>query len=124
MAVARASGAIECSAVGFGVEAAAQGVDGQEEGQDGQGQGDSAGPVVLSEQAHRGGGHPVHQGGLVEEADAVDGGGDVVVTVEHLACDLQVDGVDVVQEAGREEASDLEDEPEEDDGGDRSGACL
>ena len=70
-----------------------------------------------AEEAHGAGGHPVHEGGLVEEADAVDGGGDEVVALEHLAGDLDVDGVDVVEQAGGEEAADLEDGPEGDDDG-------
>ena len=72
---------------------------------------------MFTEEAHRAGSEPVHEGGLVEEADAVDVRGDVVVAVKHLAGDLEVDGVDVVEEAGGEEAADLEDEPEEDDDG-------
>jgi hypothetical protein len=35
--------------------------------------------------------------------------------MEHLAGDLDVDGVDVVEETGGEEAADLEDEPGEDE---------
>ena len=70
---------------------------------------------------HGAGGHPVHEGRLVEEADAVDVGRDVVVALEHLAGDLDVDGVDVVEEAGGEEAADLEDEPGEDEDGDGAG---
>ena len=34
---------------------------------------------------------------------------------EHLAGDLDVDGVNVVEQAGGEEAADLEDEPCEDE---------
>jgi hypothetical protein len=37
------------------------------------------------------------------------------VALHHLAGDLDVDGVDVVEEAGGEEAADLEDEPGEDE---------
>jgi hypothetical protein len=40
------------------------------------------------------------------------------VAVEHLAGDLDVDGVDVVEQAGGEEAADLEDEPGEDEDND------
>jgi hypothetical protein len=76
---------------------------------------------VDAEEVHGAGGHPVHEGRLVEEADAVDGGGDEVVALEHLAGDLDVDGVDVVEQAGGEEAADLEDEPGEDDDGDGAG---
>jgi hypothetical protein len=42
--------------------------------------------------------------------------------VEHLAGDLDVDGVDVVEEARVEEAADLEDEPGEDEDRDRARA--
>jgi hypothetical protein len=34
--------------------------------------------------------------------------------LKHLASDFDVDGVDVVEQAGSEEAADLEDEPGED----------
>jgi hypothetical protein len=37
------------------------------------------------------------------------------VALHHLAGDLDVDGVDVVEEAWGEEAADLEDEPGEDE---------
>ena len=40
------------------------------------------------------------------------------MALHHLAGDLDVDGVDVVEEAGSEEAADLEDEPREDEDGD------
>ncbi len=46
------------------------------------------------------------------------GRGDVVVALHHLAGDLDVDGVDVVEQAGGEEAADLEDEPCQDEDGD------
>jgi len=39
------------------------------------------------------------------------------VALQHLAGDLDVDGVDVVEQAGGEEAADLEDEPGEDEDG-------
>ncbi|MEO6805369.1 MAG: hypothetical protein ABI286_09630 [Edaphobacter sp.] len=42
--------------------------------------------------------------------------------MEHLAGDLDVDGVHVVEEAGGEEAADLEDEPGEDEDGERAWA--
>ncbi len=117
-------GGVEAAAVGVGrrercaEEADAEGVDGEEQSEDGEGEGDAGGPVVDAEDVHGAGGHPVHEGRLVEEADAVDVGGDVVVAVEHLAGDLDVDGVDVVEQAGGEEAADLEDEPGEDEDGD------
>ena len=74
-----------------------------------------------AEEMHGAGGEPVHQRRLVEEADAVDVGRDEVVAQEHLAGDLEVDGVDVVEQAGSEEAADVEDEPGEDDERDRAG---
>ncbi len=104
------------------VEADAEGVDGQEEGQDAEGEGEACGPVVDAEEAHGAGGHPVHEGGLVEETDAVDGGSDEVVALEHLAGDLDVDGVDVVEKAGGEETAYLEDGPEGGDDRDRGGS--
>ncbi len=75
-----------------------------------------------AEEAHGAGGHPVEEGRLVEEADAVDGGGYEVVALEHLAGDLNVDAVYVVEQAGGEEAADLEDGPEGDDEGEGRGA--
>jgi hypothetical protein len=39
------------------------------------------------------------------------------VALHHLACDLDVDGVDVVEQTGGEEATDLEYEPGEDEDG-------
>ena len=110
-------GGVEAGAVGVVVggevreEADAEGVDGEQKGEDAEGEGEAGGPVVDAEEAHGAGGHPVHEGRLVEEADAVDGGGDEVVALQHLAGDLDVDGVDVVEQAGGEEAADLQDEP-------------
>ena len=43
------------------------------------------------------------------------------MAVEHLAGDFDVNGVDVVEQAGSEEAADVEDEPGEDDEGDGAG---
>jgi hypothetical protein len=40
------------------------------------------------------------------------------VALHHLASDLDVDGVDVVEEAGGEETADLKDEPGENENGD------
>ena len=121
---------VQASAVGVGrggdgaEEADAKGVDAEEEGEDGEGEGETGGPVVLAEDTHGAGGHPVHEGRLVEEAYAVDVGGDEVVAVEHLACDLDVDGVDVVEEAGREDSGEVEGEPGEDKDGDGAGAPV
>ena len=128
-------GGVEAAAVGVcgggdgGEEADAERVDGEEESEDAEGEGEAGGPVVDAEDVHGAGGHPVHEGRLVEEADAVDVGGDVVVAVQHLAGDLDVDGVDVVEQAGGEEAADLEDEPGEDEDGDgaeapAAGGCV
>ena len=85
----------------------------RKECEDGEGERKTGGPVVLAEEMHGACGQPVQEGRLVEEADAIDVRGDVVVAVEHLAGDLDVDGVDIVEEARREEASDLQDEPDE-----------
>ena len=111
-------------------EADAEGVGGEEQGQDGEGERYAGGPVMDAEEMHGGGGHPVHERGFVEEADAVDVRRDVVVAEEHLAGDLDVDGVNVVEEAGGEEAADLKDEPGEDEDGEgawapetRGGGC-
>ena len=71
--------------------------EGEEESEDGEGEGEAGGPVVRAEDVHGAGGHPVEEGRLVEEADAVDVGRDVVVALHHLASDFDVDGVDVVQ---------------------------
>jgi hypothetical protein len=71
---------------------------------------------------HRAGGHPVEEGWLVKEANAIDIGGDVVVTLHHLAGDLDVDRVDIVEQARGEEAADLEDEPGEDEDCERAWA--
>jgi len=96
-------------------EADAKGINGQEEGQDGDCEGKARGPVADAEEMHGASGHPVQEGRLVEESDAVNVGGDVVVTAEHLAGDLDVDGVDVVEQARGEEAADLKGEPGKDE---------
>jgi hypothetical protein len=44
------------------------------------------------------------------------------VALHHLAGDLDVDGVDVVEQARGEEAADLEDEPGEDEDCERAWA--
>jgi hypothetical protein len=44
------------------------------------------------------------------------------VADEHLAGDLDVDGVDIVEEAGGEETADLEDEPGEEEDCERARA--
>ena len=103
-----------------GEEAQAEGVSGEQQDEGEQGEREAAGPVVHAEEVHGAGGKPVHEGRLVEEADAVDGGGDDVVALEHLARDLEVDGVDVVEQAGSEEAADVEDEPGEDNKANRA----
>jgi hypothetical protein len=46
------------------------------------------------------------------------------VTLHHLAGDLDVDGVDVIEEAGGEEAADLEEEPGEDEDGEGAGTPV
>ena len=123
----KCEGGVERAAVGMdgggdsGEEAEAEGVDGEQKGEGEEGEGKACGPVVRSEEAHGAGGKPVQQGGLVEEADAIDVRGDVVVAEEHGAGDLDVDGVDVVEQAGGEETADMQDEPSEYDHGDGAG---
>ena len=96
-----------------GEESDAERVDGEEESEDAEGEWEARGPVVDAEDVHPAGGEPVHEGRLVEETDAVDEGRDVVVALHHLAGDLDVDGVDVVEQAGGEDAAEVEDEPGE-----------
>ena len=103
-------------------EAVAEGVDGEEQSEDGERDGDACGPVVRAEEAHGAGGEPIHERRLVEETEAVDGGGDEVVALEHLAGDLDVNGVDVVQQAGGEEATKLQHGPRENDEGEGANA--
>ncbi len=74
---------------------------------------------MRTEDAHGGGGHPVHQWRFVEEAHSVDIGNDIVVSREHLARDLGVNGVDIVEQAGSKEAANLKNEPDQDDDRDR-----
>ena len=119
-------GGVESAAVGVGgggdggEEAEAEGVGGEQKGEGEESEGKAGGPVVGAEEVHGAGGEPVHERGLVEEADAVDHRGDVVVAEKHGAGDLDVDGVDVVEQAGGEEAADVQDEPCEDDDADRA----
>ncbi len=105
-----------------GEEADAERVDGEEKSEYSEGEGETRGPVVDAEEMHPAGGEPVHEGRLVEEADAVDVGRDVVVAEHHLAGDLDVDGVDVVEQAGGEDASEVEDEPGKGDEAERGPA--
>ncbi len=103
-------------------EADAESVDGEQEGEDAESERETSGPVGEAEEVHGTGGHPEQEGRLVEEADAVDEGCDEVAAVEHLAGDLDVDGVNVVEQARGEEAADLKDEPGEEDEGEEAGA--
>jgi hypothetical protein len=98
----------------------AERVYGEEKNEDAEGERKARGPVVDAEEVHGASGHPIHEGRLVEEADAVDEGRDVVVPEHHLAGDLDVDGVDVVEQAGGEDAAELEDQPGEGDEGERT----
>jgi hypothetical protein len=113
-------GGVESAAVGVSggrdgtEEAEAEGVGGEQKGEGEESEGKAGGPVVGPEEVHGAGGEPVHEGRLVEETDAVDIRGDVVVAQEHLAGDLDVDGVDVVEQAGGKETADVQDEPCED----------
>ena len=120
-------GGVESGAVGMGgrrdggEEAEAEGIGGEQQGEGEKGEGKARGPVAGAEEVHGAGGEPVHERGLVEETDAVDHRCDVVVAEEHGTGDLDVDGVDVVEQAGGEEAADVQDEPCEDDDGDGAG---
>ena len=59
---------------------------------------------------------PVEDGGFLEVADAVGVEGDPVVTEKHLASDLGVDGVGVVeQRRGDEGEAGVDDEPEDEE---------
>jgi len=117
---------IESSSVGVplgrdgGVEAQAERVDGEQQCEHAQRQRNARGPVVLAEEAHGAGGHPVHQRRLVEEAQAVDVGRHEIVTMQHLPSDLDVNGVDIVQQPGREQAASLQHQPCKDDDRDRT----
>lgn len=114
-------GGVEASAIGrIGrrdgpEEADAQSVDGEEKRQYAECERKAGSPVVGAEDVHGGGCHPVHQGRFVEEAHAVDVRGDVIVAHEHLSRDLGVDGVDVVEQAWGKEASNLKNEPGDED---------
>ena len=116
-------GGVECATVGVGCrrdsgeEAEAEGVDGEQKCEGEEREGKASRPVVCAEDMHGAGGQPVQQRGLVEEADAVDVGGDVVVAEKHGAGDLDVDGVDIVEQAGGEETADVQDKPCENDHG-------
>ena len=119
-------GGVEGSAVGVSgggdgsEEAEAKGVGGEQKGEGEEGERKAGGPVGWAEEVHGAGGEPVHERGLVEEADAIDHRGDVVVAEEHGTGDLDVDGVNVVEQAGSEEAADVQDEPCEGDDADRA----
>ena len=120
-------GGVEGGAVGVAggrdgrEESEAEGVGGDEKGEGEESEGQTGGPVGLSKDGHRAGSEPVHEWGLVEETDAVDVRGDVIVAEEHGTGDLDVDGVHVVEQAGSEEAADVQDEPCEDNQGDGAG---
>ncbi len=92
-----------------------EGVGGEEEAEGKQGEWEPRGPVVGSEEVHGGGGDPIHERRFIEEADAVHVGSHEVVPLEHLAGDLDVDGINVIQQARREQATDVNDQPDEDD---------
>ncbi len=100
-----------------GVEGAAgEALEGEREGQDGEGEGEAGGGCGDAEEAHARGHGPVEEGGLFEVADAVGVKGDPVVAEEHLAGDLGVDGVGVIEERwGEEGEGAVEEEPEGED---------
>jgi hypothetical protein len=71
---------------------------------------------VDAEEFEAGGDAPVEEWGLFEVADAVGVEGDPVVAEEHLAGDLGVDGVGVVEEwRGEEGEAGIEEKPEGDE---------
>ena len=74
----------------------------------------AGGPVVGPKDLHAAGGHPVHQGWLVKEADAVDVGRDVVMPLHHLTRRLDVDRIHIVQQPRREQAAEMQHAPEQD----------
>jgi hypothetical protein len=71
---------------------------------------------VDAEEFEAGGYGPVEERGFFEVADAVGVEGDPVVAEEHLAGDLGVDGVGVVEEGRSDEGeAGVEEEPEGDE---------
>ena len=85
----------------------------EREGQDGEGQGQAGCCGGRAEDLDGCGFRPVVEGGFFQVADAVGVKGDGVVAEEHLAGDLGVDGVGVVEERwGEEGEGGVEDEPE------------
>jgi len=94
---------------------AREGFEDEGEGEDGEGERQACGGGVDAEEFEAGGDGPVEERGLFEVADAVGVEGDPVVTEEHLAGDLGVDGVGVVEERrGEEREGGIEEEPEGD----------
>ena len=88
--------------------ATGEGLEEEGEGEDGEGEGDAAGggglvDVECAEEAHGGGHGPVVEGCFFEVADAVGVEGDPVVAEEHLASDLRVDRIGVVEEGRGDE---------------------
>ena len=79
-------------------------IDRKEQRQHGNAQWQPSSPVMLAENAHRASRHPVHQRRLIEEAYAIDIGRDEVVPMQHLARNLDVDGVHIIQQSRRKEA--------------------
>ena len=93
--------------------AAGEGLEGQGEEEDGEGKGEAGGWGGDAEDAHARGHGPVEEGGFLEVADAVGVEGDPVVAEEHLAADLGVDRVGVVEQGrGGEGEGRVEEEPE------------
>jgi len=96
-------------------EADSEEVDADKKGCDGQCQWNSGGPIRFSEEVHGAGGHPVHERGFVEEANAVDVRGYEVVTMQHLTSNFDVDGIDIVEQSGGKDPTELEDDPSQED---------
>jgi hypothetical protein len=105
-------------------EAAGEGLEEEREGEDRDGEGDACGDGEGSgggcaaelEELDAGRHRPIEQWGFFEVADAVGVEGDVVVAEQHLAGDLGVHGVGVVEERGMEEGeAGVEGDPEGDE---------
>ena len=111
----RDEGGVE-SGAGACEGAAGEGLAGEREGEDGEGERDARGRGSYSEDLHAGGHRPVEERGFLEVADSVGVERRPVVAQEHLAGDLGVDGVGVVEQWWREQGeAGVEEEPEQDE---------
>ena len=104
-----------CVEAGAGAKerAAGEGLEDEGEGGDGESKRQAGGGGGGSEEAHGSGHEPVEERGFLEVADAVGVESDEVVAEEHLAGDLCVHGVGVVeQRRGEEGEGAVKEEPE------------